>query len=1231
MKLPKKADAMVGQDKDLNDSEEGYLNPEDLSIIDERTWEPSDEEILSYALKLGYDIEKDPDELFEVAYYYMKYPLPEGWKRAIYKKTKELMYINMEDGEIEVVTEIEEMAHQMYLEKKEEMIGKQLGILDKDDKKDLKAKNDKTKDNNKIPPLNPLKKSNSPSQTPSVLPALKDKSSSKNNLFNDIEKELNDKKNEKNDMGIETDLFDKLDKNKDLKKKNNDDIFGIIDNDTKISNKEKNEEKKENESDKKGIDIYGMHAKESEEEEEENEYGDEFDYDGIEDDSDLNKGEPLIKSMINKEKEKEEKERKEKEEKEKKEKELKEKLEKEEKERIEKEKREKEERELKEKREKEEKELQEKKERELKERKEKEERELREKREKEEKELKAKREKEEREEKEKREKLEKEKREKEEKLRKELEKEKELNDKLIKEKKEYLNKKLKELQEYKDQKKLKYEKNKKEKEEKNKKLKNEYDSKLQKDLNKNKSKIQSQFKEKLEFYESQLITKKSKEEKIYASEQKNIYDEKQKESKKKIEKEYEEKKSELKEKKAKLLKQINEEKKEKEMNESNIKEKKLKLQNNIKLLDEKKSIDVNNKNKKYELAIKEYEMESEKKLIKDKEQIKESITNNSNLLNYNSSSSNLNFSMSGINKDDENNEFIKSKLIENIQKSLDDEYELNCKEIEQEIDNNKIKEIEKYKLSLEQEKKDKIDFYKNEILSNEKEYYKILSNIRQNSHKKKLDGDNFLNVGLEQTINQHEEAKNKISQDNKKLMELVIEGIQKLIIQNNSIEQTELHIEEFLMELRDTYHLAFQKNKNVYEMAEYDYNHKKIFIKYLLDVINYLSKIFSSTNDMYDIDKKYIAENLLKFCKNKISDFKNKYQNKKKKRIYKFLNDNLLSKTQSYSNLSTLDDSKEANSIFVNSFKRKYDNDNINLNTNMNMNMNINIDNNKNESENILNKINVNESINNINKNSFIFKNKNNLLGSFNNMNTFNNLNNYNLNNLGNSNGFNTINVNAYGTLMRTKSLDDYNINEKFLKLLNTGNNNNMNKLEYFTVDQSINCTIPVIPEDILKNLNEDIIISYSEIILFLKNEYLKLIDISKENKNNNNKAKKNINLNKLILDKIKIYTEETFNYIINNYQNIEQQKNIQKKIQIVQNHIEDFKNNFNVDKYLENPNLYKTTSSAGFGKKMSEEDLVNNMITFNGQNNNMAYNKSEINGMNNLILNGNFNGFETK
>ena len=55
----------VGDEEEDN---EGYLDPNDLSIIDDKTWEPSDEEILSYALKLGYDLENDPDELFEVAY-----------------------------------------------------------------------------------------------------------------------------------------------------------------------------------------------------------------------------------------------------------------------------------------------------------------------------------------------------------------------------------------------------------------------------------------------------------------------------------------------------------------------------------------------------------------------------------------------------------------------------------------------------------------------------------------------------------------------------------------------------------------------------------------------------------------------------------------------------------------------------------------------------------------------------------------------------------------------------------------------------------------------------------------------------------------------------------------------------------------------------------------------------------------------------------------------------------
>ena len=337
MKLPKKSDALVGEDKSLEDDEENFLNPEDLSIIDEKTWEPSDEEILSYALKLGYDIEKDPDELFEVAYYYMKYPLPEGWKRAIYKKTKELMYINMEDGEIEVATEIEEMAHQMYLEKKEEML-KNLG-----DKKILEDRGIGVGDSpksGKIPPVNEKK-------SPNLLPPVKEKNGSKNSLFNELEKEIGDKNKDKENSDkkeISIALLEKKNNYKnekdeitdsERKKNNNDDIFGISKKPviSNIIKEESKDENKDSEQDNKNKDIYGMHAEESEEDKE---YGDDFDFDGLEDESEGHKDEPLIKSIINKEKEKEKEKEIEAEKKQKEENELKERLLKEEQEKKEK-------------------------------------------------------------------------------------------------------------------------------------------------------------------------------------------------------------------------------------------------------------------------------------------------------------------------------------------------------------------------------------------------------------------------------------------------------------------------------------------------------------------------------------------------------------------------------------------------------------------------------------------------------------------------------------------------------------------------------------------------------------------------------------------------------------------------------------------------------------------------------------------------------------------------------
>ena len=1110
------------------EDEEGFLNPEDLSLVDERTWEPSDEEILSYALKLGYDIDKDPDELFEVAYYYMKYPLPEGWKRAIYKNTKELMYVNMEDGEIELSTEIEEMARQMYLAKKEEMF-----------KKSDKGENvTKVVPRSKIPPINQLEKSDN---------------SVSNKLQNVKEKDI--KNNESNS---EIDVEKKNENEK--KNKNNDDIIGASESIKKEEKVEdKKEEKKENKKEKKKL-----------KEDSDDEYGD-FDFDGIEDDSDSdsNKEDNVIKSIINKEKEeilKLENQKKEEEEMKKK------------KEEEEMRKKKEEEEEIRKKREEEEMKIK------------KEEEEMRKKKEEEEKRIK----KEEEEMKLKIEKMKQEKekenllnKKKEEELRlqkqKEIEKEKIL-EKLNSDKKEYLTKKLEELKEYKESIKNKYERDKQNYELKKQNFEEEYNTKLETEIKKAKNKYQKQFNEKLELLETQLINKKLKEEKKYKDDLKSEYDEKKQELISSKEKTELQQKNNLQQKKNKLLKEIEEEKKEILSMESNITMKKENLIKNKKLFDEKNILEKQNIEKNHELEIKNYEIASQTKLSKIKSELKGNIFSNR------TSSSQLNFSMSGIN--DGEDDSIKTKIIENIQKALENEYEINCKSYEQELINTKIKDLEKYTNTMNQEKNDKINFYKNEILSTEKDYYKSISNIRELSNRKKNEGDSKLNSKFEQALTEYEGTKQKIVDDNKNLMNLFIEGAQKLIIKNNSMEQTEIHIEEFIADLKDSFLLNYQKNKNTYEMCELDYKYKKEFIKYLLSVINYLTKTFSISNNLMNNDKdtdnnKYLADNLLTFCKDQINIYKKKFQSKKKNKIYKFLNDSLFAKSNnSFDYLNYSDNTKETNTLFVNSFKRA--NNNL-INSTPIENI---------TSNNFVSKIDINKSINNI------------------------------LNNRKTKNSFSPY----------------FSANNFFSNTINDCNN----ELDYYTVDNNSDFLIPLIHENILENLDEEILMLYSEITLFLKNEYLKILQLNSWN----NGQKINTKLNLLILNKIKIFAEESFIFIVNNYEDKDQIPNIKKKLIIVQNHINDFKINFNIDKYLQQNNdtegkSNNNTMTSYNWVKFNKNTILNNNTSISNINtiiNNKKYFDEEnqqtmtndeiikkcmsksngFNGFNNMILNGN-------
>ena len=1030
-------------------SEDNYVSPQDISIKDEQVWDPTDEEIIAYAAKLGYDIEKDPDELFEVAYYYMKYPLPEGWKRGVMKTSKELVYINLVDGEIEISTEIEEMAHQMYLEKKAEM--NQKNIFKKSPEKEKTT----VVPRKKIPPLNPLQKSNNSNGLRASLPSIKESDSNKknNNKNNIIEKNdfLIDNKNilEKNkediiklnnniDRFLEKSLSEKVfkeltnqkekeipkekeqEKSKEKNKQNN----LIKDNYKIIKNHEKNLniEIEDKEDKKKNYFL----DNDNEEEEEEN---DEDEDDIL--DKKSSKEDDFLEKMLKKDKE-----------------------------------------------------------------------------------LEA--------------------------LRKQKEKDIELvlnsneniknlvgkeflnseenlkkTKELEKEKKNYLQKKLEELKEYKETVKINY-KDKKDKEDNyNKELKNKYEKKLKEELNNKKEKLKRQFEEKLELYEQQLINKKNKEEKRYKDELINIKNTRKEENIENIKKKREKEKENLKNKKEELLKEIEKLKKIKNSNDASISQKKLNLQKNIMLIEEKKNLDKKNKLKKNELDIKNIEYQKEKEFNEIKNKL---------IDKYNKEKSNI--KISNISNKEEN---LEMTLFNDIQKAMEEEFEINKKEIEQDLQNKKLKEIEKYTSNINNEKNDKINLFKTEIIATEKDYYKSISDIRANSQKLKINNENNLKLKFEETLNKYENTKKVILDEYKELTKHIGDNLQKLIVGNYSLKQTERKLEEFLVNLKDKYMIVYQKNKNNFDMYENDYIFKTQFIKYLLDVVNYMTKLFSNMktqindgSNSVDDNKKAqfeLADNLLNFCNNKINEYSKKYNKNKNISVFSFMNGNVM-KSQS----------------FDNSRMNEFDD--------------------------------INETL------KFEASHRGNKK--------------YKL-----TNDKNTTNNNIF-----SKEI----INET----LNNTSNNETNELTFINLDQELNITIPIIPENVVSKINKDISDLYLDITNFLKDEYNKIIQINKLEKEKGEKNKISTNLNLIILDKIKSFCEEAFNYLLTNHKKNEQQLNIKKKLRLILNNIDEYKNQFNLDKYLQKSRIKKdnknelNNSNKIYDNQMFYKTTLKNTYSFN-------------------------------
>ena len=1093
------------------DSEDGFISPADISIKDEKIWDPTDEEILSYALKLGYDIEKDPDELFEVAYYYMKYPLPEGWKRGIIKNTKELVYVNFLSGEIEVSTEIEEMAHQMYLEKKAEMNQKNVSIFKKSPEK---KETTTVVPNKKIPPLNPLQKSNNSTGLKSLknLPGIKDANtkSNKNEELQFSDKKIDLTKN--NNLDIfknENENLIKLNNNidkfleKSLNEKNIKDLYINNAKEKEKDKKEKNEINNNNinknvEDIKKQnydflLNLGGQDEDEDEELEEEQDEEDIVTKDDNEDKDDKgekeDKEDSFLKQMLKREKEIEQL-RKEKE------KNIENAVNKNEnlKNLIDIKKIKDESEEILEKLEKNGKKV-----------------------------------------------------EKNEKNEKKMENEQKFeNIELFKEKKEYLKKKLNELQEYKEEMKIKYQDKKDDYEKEKKEKQKFFDNKLKEEINNSKKKFEKQFKEKLDLYEKQLINKKTKEEKRFKDELVNNLKAKKEEDKELIKKREEKQKVKLKLKKEQLLKEIENLKKLKIKNDSNLSQKKMNMQNHILLIEEKKNLEKKNKAKKNEIEIKNIENKLEKEFQENKQKLSKNTPP-------------VNFMPRQLNNNLEDN--INSNLLNDIQKVLDEEYEMNCKAFEQELENKKLKEIDKYINLMTNEKNDQINLLKSEIMSVEKDYYKSISNIRNNCQKNKSNDENNLKIKFDQTLNGYEQTKKEIIEQNQQLMKHINDNLHKLLIGNYTLRQTETKLDEFLLNLKDTYLLVYQRNKNNFDLYENDYIFKTQFIKYLLDIINYITKLFSTVktkknndnkneenktnldnknNENEDTNEQNLAENLLIYCNEKINEYRKKYKKVKNISIFKFMNGNLM-KSQSFENSNIMDfDEINKTILFDASTRRK-------------------IAKNNETNDNIDKKIKINS----------------------NNENTNNDIN----------------------------SKDEINIQDN--------NNNNIPEMAYYVFEQDNNFSVPIIQENILSNLNEDILILYSDIVFFLKNEYNKIIQINKLTKENNNKTNISTNLNLIILDKIKTYTEESFSYLLLNYQKIDQHLNIKKKLRLILNHIEEYKNNFNLDKYL--------TKNKPKDNIEEESDIVNQKPL-----NNKTLGKDNFN-INNYIkknenINSNFN-----
>jgi hypothetical protein len=293
-----------------------------------------------------------------------------------------------------------------------------------------------------------------------------------------------------------------------------------------------------------------------------------------------------------------------------------------------------------------------------------------------------------------------------------------------------------------------------------------------------------------------------------------------------------------------------------EINKSKLIEKNDSIRKSKNLIDENHQIKKSNILKKYEIDIKEYESNLEEEFLKNKSIIIEKITPNKSI-----NLTNFNF------LEDKNNE-----LYDNYEKVLNEQYEINCKALKQELIANKNKELNNFKESMEIEKKEKINQCENEISQLENEYFDSLNNLRESSKKLYNQTDEILKEKFNNSLINYDLIKKKLIYEDEELINKFIQKLNELSLKIDN-EKNEIIIEEFLYEEKDQINLKLQNHKNSYEIIEGEYKYKILVMNYLLEILNTIIKnTIDNLNKNVNHDE--IIENIFEISKDKLLTYK---------------------------------------------------------------------------------------------------------------------------------------------------------------------------------------------------------------------------------------------------------------------------------------------------------------------------------------------------------------------